>query len=76
MILKMQPTSQIIADLGLNVDGETHRFFTNECARKMDKYTPRDTGNLSRIKTVGKDYVEYRSPYAHYIYNGELYVDP
>ena len=76
MRLIMQPTSQIIADLGLNVDGDVQRFFTNECARKMDKYVPRDTGNLSRLKVIGKDYIEYRSPYAHYMYKGILYVDP
>lgn len=76
MILKMKPTSQIITDLGLNADGDVQRFFTNECARQMDVFVPRDTGNLSKIKVIGKDYVEYRSPYAHYQYMGEMYVDP
>lgn len=74
MIIK--PISKIKADLGIDTDGKVQKFFTNECARKMDKYIPRDTGMLSRLKVIGSDYIEYRSPYAHYQYVGELYVDP
>ena len=72
----LQPISKIKANLGIETNGPVQQFFTNECARKMDKYIPRDTGLLSQLKVIGKDYVEYRSPYAHYQYIGELYVDP
>lgn len=74
--MRMKPISKIKASLGINANGRVQKFFTNECARKMDKYVPRDTGMLSQLKVIGDDYIEYRSPYAHYQYIGELYVDP
>lgn len=68
--------SEIKARLGFGVNGEVQRFFTNDCAIHMDKFIPFDTGVLRNLKTIGFDYVDYLSPHAHYMYNGELYVDP
>ena len=51
------------------------RFFTDTCAKHMDKYVPLgDTGNLRDIVDKGVDYITYESPYAHYQYIGKLYV--
>lgn len=67
--------SEIKARLGFGVNGEVQRFFTNDCAIHMDKFIPFDTGILRNLKVIGFDYVDYLSPYAHYMFNGELYVD-
>jgi hypothetical protein len=36
----------------------------------MDKYVPRDTGNLRDNVDKGIDYITYESPYAHAQYVG------
>ena len=36
----------------------------------MDKYVPKDIGNLRDIVDKGVDYITYESPYAHYQYEG------
>lgn len=72
----LEPVSKIKANLGFGVNGEIQKYFTNECARKMDKYIPYDNKILRQSRVVGDDYIDYRTPYAHYQYVGELYVDP
>lgn len=62
--------------LGFGPNGEIQIMFTNECANEMEDFIPYDNGFLRMLKDVGYDYVEYQSPYAHYEYIGELYVDP
>ncbi len=75
--MQIETTNYIKARLGFGVNGEVQKFFTNECASHMIKYVPRDQGFLSeKLVYAGNDYVEYRTPYAHYQYHGELYVDP
>lgn len=69
-------TNMIKANLGFGVDGEVQRFFTNQCDIHMDKFIPFDTGILRNLKVLGLDYIDYLSPYARYMYNGILYVDP
>lgn len=55
-------------------------FAANECKRLMDPYVPANNLVLAqnvRVYQEGiKGIVEYLSPYAHYQYAGELYVDP
>lgn len=52
----------------------------NEFRKLMDEYVPSDTGELStnvQVNVEGnKATVHYMSPYAHYQYNGILFVDP
>ena len=36
----------------------------------MDKYVPRETGNLRRVVEVDTNKITYQSPYAHYQYKG------
>lgn len=77
MSLKIQPTSSIKVALGIQENGPVHRYFQNLCYRYMDKYVPRDEGNLRRnVDLSNPNYIIYNSPYAHYIYTGILYVDP
>ena len=42
----------------------------------MDKYVPKDTGNLRDNVDKGADYITYESPYAHAQYIGEVHGSP
>jgi hypothetical protein len=74
--LKLVPTGVIKARLGIEKGGRVQKYFTNTCARYMDKYVPYAEGPLRINVETGDDYVEYRSPHAHYQYIGEKFVDP
>lgn len=73
MPIIMKPTSVIIAKLGINPNGKVQKFFTSECARKMDKYVPMDKGFLREYKIVD-NYIIYgdgpSNPYAKVQYRG------
>lgn len=55
-------------------------FLANEAKRLMDPYVPADNlvlaQNVSLYVEKGMGIVEYRSPYAHYQWEGKKYVDP
>ena len=74
MPVKMQPTSVIKARLGLEPNGRAQSFFTSECAKAMDKFIPKDEGNLRLIKDIQSDRIVYESPYARYQYYGKKMV--
>ena len=74
MPVKLKPTSQIKARLGIQPNGRVQKFFTNECVKAMDKYIPMREGNLRLIKDERSDSVTYESPYAKYQYYGKLMV--
>lgn len=70
-------TNQIINKVTNNQFG---LFVSSEWKRLIDPYTPRQTGALSGFagQTVSlKPFeIHYKSAYAHYMYNGEIYADP
>lgn len=68
--MSLNPVSKIKADLGINAGGRVQRFFTETCYKHMDKYVPKDVGNLRNIIDRGADYITYESPYAHAQYVG------
>ena len=70
MPVKMQPTSVIKANLGIEPNGRVHRFFTNTCYRHMDKYVPMDNGDLRTNVSIDTNSITYESPYAHAQYVG------
>ena len=70
MPVKMQPTSVIKARLGIDTNGRVQKFFTNTCYKHMDKYVPKDEGNLRTIVDVQNDSITYEMPYARYQYYG------
>lgn len=70
MRIKMQPTSVIKANLGIQPNGSVHAFFTNSCYKHMDKYVPKDEGNLRTNVDVATSTITYESPYASYQYYG------
>ena len=70
MPVKLNPTSQIKARLGIEPNGRVQKFFTNTCYKHMDKYVPKDEGNLRTIVDVESNSITYESPYAKYQYYG------
>lgn len=59
-------------------NGEILRVLANEIMRYADDYAPFDTGSLKNTAFVGAmgDEIIYPMPYAGYLYNGYLMVDP
>ena len=70
MPVQMKPTSVIKARLGVEPNGRVQRFFTHTCRLHMDKYVPRDIGNLRTIVVEEPNAIVYESPYARYQYYG------
>ena len=71
MSVKMQPTSEIIAHLGLDVNGRVQRFFQETCYKLMDKYLPKRDGNLRNVVDLSDPAkIVYEMPYAHAQYVG------
>lgn len=73
--LKMNSTSKILKDHGLNEDGSANKFLRDTVDRLCDPYVP-FSGNGSGMK-ANKTYpnnhsIKYISPYAHYQYTGIL----
>jgi len=74
--MKMKPISTIKANLGIEPNGRVQRFFTDTCYRHMDKYVPKDIGNLRDIIDKGANYITYESNYAHAQYIGVVHGSP
>ena len=70
MPVKLKPTSQIKARLGIEPNGRVQKFFTNTCYKHMDKYVPMDEGNLRTNGDIQPSTITYESPYARYQYYG------
>ena len=51
-------------------------FGAHEWRRLLAPYVPRRDGRLMQDVTVEPNTVTYKAPYAHYMYNGKVYVDP
>ena len=64
--------SEIKTTLGINPNGKVQKYFTQLCYNHMDKYVPMNVGNLASNVELGIDYIEYKSPYAHYMYEGKV----
>lgn len=60
----------------MNHGGRIQRFFTDTCARYMDKYVPRDIGNLRDNIHKTANSITYDSEYAHAQYIGEIKGSP
>ena len=70
MPVKLKPTSQIKARLGIEPNGRVQKVFTHSCRLHMDKYIPMDKGDLRTIVDEQPNRVIYESPYAHAQYVG------
>lgn len=69
MSVNLKSTSSIKASLGIDPNGHTKKFFTNACAKAMDKYVPFDKGNLADYYIDGTQIV-YDQLYGKYQYYG------
>lgn len=74
--MKLKPISTIKANLGIEDNGKAQKFFTDTCYNHMNKYVPKDIGNLRIIVDKGIDYITYESPYAHAQYIGIVNGSP
>ena len=72
--VKINKTSQILKDHGLDKNGAVISHIRDEADRLMMPYIPGGSGGqLARLKTYPKaNQIKYISPYAHYQYTGKL----
>ena len=78
-MLKMKPISVIEARLGIKAGGPAQKFFCNECYRYMAQFVPggiKSHLNQNANLAVDGSVVIYNGPDAHYLFNGNLYIDP
>lgn len=68
--LNLYKKDEIKKKLGLEPNGKVQKYFTNTCYRYMDKYVPKDTGNLREIVTLTNDSITYEQGYAEAQYYG------
>lgn len=74
--IKVEANINIPADLR-KVDNNTFwKYAASEWHRLISPYTPMRSGPLRNNVKINPKEIEYKSPYAHYIYKGELMVDP
>ena len=70
--VNIDPVYVINTKLGLKENGPIHSFFTETCATHMDKYVPATKDlTLASSEFHTTDEIHYRTPYAHYIYEGK-----
>lgn len=58
------------------LDDDVGKFVASEWSRYFDKYVPMREGTLAQNISIEPYQVTYNSPYAHYQWEGKLYVDP
>lgn len=64
---------QIVSDLKSTVNSNKSKAYNNlldDIIRDTDEYVPYKSGALSKSVTKLPDGIEYRKPYASYIFNG------
>lgn len=75
--LEMKPAARLVEERGLAAGGRVQAFIDSECIRLMTPYTPMRTGELcqsvKRGTDIGSGELVYASPYARYLYYGEVY---
>lgn len=74
--MKLKPISLIKTELGIDKGGRVQKFFTDTCIKHMDKYVPKDIGNLRDNISKTERSVTYESPYAHAQYVGVVNGSP
>lgn len=56
--------------LKIQENGPAQAFLTETCYKAMDKYVPKDNGDLRTNVSLYTDRITYESPYASYQYYG------
>ena len=76
MSVEIKPTSEIITRLRLEKGGYWHKRLAELCKDRMTDFVPKDSGELRRKAHIEDTTIVYPGPYAHYMYEGKVYVDP
>ena len=78
MKIEMNPYSLILANHGLNKNGDVQRFHTSNIMRRMQKYMPYLTGVSIKlmIKQTSLDtgQIVLQEPQARYLYYGKVMI--
>lgn len=69
--LKDFDKGKLVDKFGLQKDGKAQLFLANTCFRRMQKYTPQDTGTMSTTATIKPGKIIYETDYAYYQYIGK-----
>lgn len=73
--VELKPVGVIKARLGIEPNGRVQRKFQSLCQEYMDNYVPYSEGNLRKnLDMSNPTQIVYESPYAHYQYEGLLWV--
>lgn len=78
---EIKPVQQILQNHGLGECGPVQKLVDSECMRYMGDYMPRrQVGELEHmmvlVTTIGSGEIDTPGPFAHYLYEGILYVSP
>lgn len=79
--LDMDPIGEMLRVRGLHDGGRVQQVIDSECMRLMGPYMPRrQAGELEHMMVmatiVGSGQIDTPGPYAHYLHEGIVYVDP
>ncbi len=79
--IDVSDAATMLKNHGLNPGGRVQAFFTSEIMRKAGPYVPFSAGALKNSARVSEDkcaiiYGGAGGRYAHYQWEGKLYVDP
>ena len=73
----MPKTEELLDHFGLNASGKVQKVVDTTFIHYMRLKMPQDTGMMiSNTKNVEPGLIEVQTPYAHYMNEGILYVDP
>lgn len=78
---EVKSMQEILQNHGLQDGGPVQKLVDSECMRYMSDYMPRrQAGELEHMMVlstvVGSGEIDTPGPYAHYLYEGILYVSP
>ena len=78
--MKKFNAQECIKALGLDEGGRVQQAIDSEILRVCDPYIPMDNGDLIRSgianTVIGSGEVVWNTPYAHFVHEGIVYVDP
>ena len=79
--VEMKSMQEVLQNHGLQDGGPVQKLVDSECMRYMSDYMPRrQAGELEHMMVlatlIGSGEINTPGPYAHYLYEGILYVSP
>ena len=54
---------------------DVHKYANTRLHAYCSPYVPMDSGHLDQTVNITPEYVHYKSPYAHFQYEGKVFVD-